>query len=89
MGGVESVENIVLMIFEPPGLPDLFDTPHLRRTVSELLSVLRDHPGPVARVGTAGDTAGQLIEEDGLAGKYLLEKIKYFSLLSTRPELRC
>ena len=68
---VEGVEDVVLVILEPPGLPHLLDTDHVRGTRPELRPVQRDHPGPVTRVWTAGDTARQLIEVDTLTKKIL------------------
>ena len=84
---VESVEEVVRVVLEPPGLPDLPHTAHVRGTGPELVSVQGDHPGPVAGVRTAPDTARQLVQVDALAGTYLLEMVKIF--LSTPPVLRC
>ena len=64
MCGIESVEDVIRVIFQPPGLPDLEDTDHPLGTLPEPLSIQGDHAGPVTGVGTAGDAARQLVEED-------------------------
>ena len=66
------------MVLEPPGFPHLPHTAHVRGTGPELVSVQGDHPGPVAGVRTAPDTARQLVQVDALAGNYLLESIEIF-----------
>ena len=61
---VESVEDIIRVVFHPPGLPDLLDTPDPLGTLTEALPVEGDHGCPVTGVRTAADTARQLVEVD-------------------------
>ena len=66
---VESVEDIIRVVFHPPGLPDLQVTAHPRGTLTEALPIEGDHGCPVTRVRAAGDTARQLVEVDRVSSE--------------------
>ena len=70
MCGVESVEDVIRVIFHPPSLPDLLDTAHPRGTLTKALPIQGDHGCPVTGVWTTGDTARQLVEIDRVSTEH-------------------
>ena len=63
---VKRIKDIVPMILEEPSFPDLSLAFEVGRTVSEVISIERNHLGPVAGVRATSNAAWQCVHKHGI-----------------------